>query len=244
MAIVFNSLFGSAQSKTAGSSLTMDPTDITVAAGDDIFYAFASDDAGSAFAVSLVFGTASITWTLEKEQINAGNVKSQLWRGNVTAGGTVGRIDNNWTGSITAKAAVAGWYSGVGTQDGTAGGTVTGGSVTVMQHSLVAAHTNDLIVGAGGWEGPNSDALSFFNSGYDLSSSAEVGQNGTTGGGDAGNISTNLIYAILSADSNGTDVLSSTNDNTRDAAGAGAVYSPAPATVTIPEVVMAPYQAA
>jgi hypothetical protein len=173
--------------------------------------------------VSLVFGTASITWTLEKEQINAGNVKSQLWRGNVTAEGTVGRIDNNWTGSITAKAAVAGWFSGVGTQDGTVGENNSPGDAPFWRHTTVAAQAGDLIIGTGGLEGPNGDNVVPGGS----PTGTEVAQDGTTGGSQPSNITVALIYAIPSSNTTSSDLLYADDlTSDRDAAGAGAVYSP------------------
>jgi len=226
VAVVFNALFGSNQSKTAGTSLNINPTDITVAAGDDIFLAYAGDDVGSAFGVT-DGGTASITWTLEKEQINAGNVKSQLWRGNVTAGGTLTDITISWTTNVTAKAAVAGWFSGVGTQDGTDGNSTSGG-VAVVDHDRLAFQNGDLVIGAGGHEGPGTDALGVTEGGEWTALAEEVGQDGTTGGGVASNIVVNLVYGIANADSVTGDFLLSNNSTAvRDSAGAGAVYSPA-----------------
>ncbi len=231
MAIVFNALFGSNQSKTAGTSLAINPTDITVAAGDDIFLAYAGDDGGSAFGVT-DGGTASITWTLEKEQINAGNVKTQFWRGNVTAGGTLTDLTISWTTNVTAKAAVAGWFSGVGTLDGTSGVNSATAICTVVDDATIGWESGDLVVGGAGYEGPGTDALNLIDNG--TLSDAEIGQNGTTGGGAASNIAVSLIYGIATATQDGTDVRVNNATNAQDNAGAGAVYSPAAAAAPGP----------
>lgn len=229
MAVAFNALFGSNQSKTAGTSLNINPTDITVATGDDIFLSYAGDDIGSAFGVT-DGGTASITWTQEKEQINTGAVKSQLWRGNATAGGTLTDITISWTTNVTAKAAVAGWFSGVGTRDYNDGQNATAADCFgVDVAGSTAWQAADLVISANGYEGPNGDDL-VFGGLNTTGETAEVGQNGTTGGGAASNITASLTYMIPTSDASAGDNRVGAHNNTssaRNNAGAGAVYSPA-----------------
>ena len=106
MVAVFDQLLGSNQSKTAGVSLVISPVSKTVTVGKTIFVAFASDDVGSAFGITDNLGnTYAQVGTTE---VVAGNVKTQLWRAPVTAGGSITTITVAWTTNITAKAAVAG----------------------------------------------------------------------------------------------------------------------------------------
>jgi len=229
MAISYLGTFGGSNgiaSKTAGTSLGPLNDSWTAAVGDDIFLSFYSDDGGSAHSVTHV-GTASITWTLEKEQINTGNVKSQLWRGNVTGAGTVTSITISWTTDVTAKGMIAGRYSGVGTSKGTDSST---GSVEQL-YCVIGSNVNwaadDLIVGAGGRERPGSDNLTITSDG-DIGSVAEVGQNGTTGAGAASNIVGHLIHGFgTGPGTSGFDWFASFNTNTGDGAVVGAVYAPA-----------------
>lgn len=223
MAVVYNGLFGSNQSKTAGVSLTINPADITLATGDDIFLAYAGDDVGSAFGMS-DSGTASITWTQEKEQIYTGNVKTQLWRGNCTSGGTLLDITISWTTDVTAKAAVAGWFSGVGTQDRVTGANSATARCTGL--STGAAQTGDLCISANGYEGPNGDDVVASNT-SGQGGSSEIGQNGTTSGGAASNVTVTLSYLVMNVDQDFQDLGALNNTSARDNAGAGAVYSPA-----------------
>lgn len=228
MAIVFNGLFGSNQDKTAGTVLSVTGS-ATLATGDDIFVAFASDDGGSAHGITDT-GTAAITWTLEKEQINTGNVKTQLWRGVCTSGGTLTNVQISWTTNVTAKAMVVGWFSGVGTQDANYG--ANGAGSTNFATTAGTWETNDLVVYAGGWERPSTDDLvpAISDAGE-----AEVGQDGTTGQGATSNITTVLCYQIAPASHSADGSIGSQNNtSTGDWAGAGAVYSPfAPAVPSI-----------
>jgi hypothetical protein len=233
MAIAFVQALLTGQSKTAETSLSLNTATKTVTAGNDIFVAFAADDVGSDFSVSDNLGN---TYALVKEQINAANVKTQLWRATIGGGGTLlDDITISWISNITAKAGVAGEFSGVGTLDGTMGLSGTGQQFSVARHEDTPWQNGDLLVGGGGWEGPGGDVLGEDSSGFTPSAEGEVGQDGTTGGGAASNIVVNLIYAIAAANSVANDALRSTNDNIRDVATAGAVYSPAAVTAIFHE---------
>lgn len=252
MAIVFNSLFGTAQSKTAGTSLNINPADITVAAADDIFLAYAGDDVGSAFGVTHG-GTASITWTLEKENIFATNAKAQLWRGLVTAGGTLTDITISWTTNVTAKAAVAGWFSGVGTLRNTAGGhngvspyhyiaTTTDEAGWVEDEISAGWFIGDLVVGTGAVESTSEAAYTGVTAGATWASGPTVvGSDSTIGAGAASNMTAVLSFGIASSDETTASAarIGADNGNNRDNASAGAIYSPS--VPKIPNVMMAPY---
>lgn len=204
MPIVNNAVTtNTAQSKTAGTSIVINNGDITVAAGDDIFVGYAGDDVGSAFGVSHA-GTASITWTQIRERINAAHSKAQLWRGVVTAGGTVTTVTVSWTTNVTAKAAVMAWFSGVGTQDTGTGspydntGTSNSGA-TVPSTATATWESGDLVVMVMACEA--SAAKETVNIGAWAQTTTETlaGSNGTSGGSDPSNMICGLGYSIVDA---------------------------------------------
>lgn len=233
MAITYNGLFGSNGSKTAGTSLVIDPVDITVATGDDLFMGFYSDDAGSAHGVTHA-GSASITWTQEGEEINVGVVKTQLWRGAVTAGGTLQSVTISWTTDVTAKGAVIGWYSGVGTRDDLViHQTDTGTSMNVYLESDGGWQIGDLVIGACGVESSNGFTMTTTETGTWTAAPTMVGQGGTTGGGSATNVCGNLGHGIADEASASGDALGMTHPTTgADKAAVAGVYSPAAAATT------------
>jgi len=228
MAIVYNGLFGTNNSKTSGNSFSITGLE-TVATGDDLFLAYARDHAGGSPVVTHT-GTASITWTLEKQAINSGNVLGELFRGNVTAGGTVIIITLSWGGAATvAKAGVVGWYSGVGTRDGESSSAAADAICGLVASSQVGWQVGDLVIGAGGYEGPGDDNITIGETGGTLDE-AEVGQDGTTGAGAASNITCILGHGLATSNSTSNDFFANNLTNSRDNAGAGAVYSPAGGT--------------
>jgi hypothetical protein len=231
MAITNNAVVNNtAQSKTAGTSLQINNDDITVAAGDDLFLAYAGDDVGSAFGVTHA-GTAAITWTQVKEQINVGNAKAQLWNGHVTAGGTVTSVTIAWTTNVTAKAAVLGWFSGVGTQD-TGTGSPYGASATGINQNAGAGtwETGDLLLAMTADEAANDAETPSPN--IEGGTGTMIGQDGTIGGGAASNMVCGFAYKIAAAA--GPEILGVSETNSRDYAAAGAVYSPAAVAVSDP----------
>lgn len=231
MAVTYNGLFGSNQSKTAGTSLAINPADITVATGDDIFVGWAGDVGGSAFGVT-DGGTATISWTEERVQTQGSDVEVRLWRGNVTAGGSLTDLTIAWTTNLTAKAAVAGWFSGVGTQDANYGGDDIGGN-SVAATIAGTWQIDDLAIAACGIEGAQ-DAETVTAGAFSDGGGTMVGQNGTTGGGAAANIVAALGYQVTTTNRSASAAIGFTFTNTRDASAAGAVYSPAAAATPVP----------
>ena len=229
MAITYNDVFGTANSKVSGTSITVTGLE-TVAVGDDLFVAVAWDAIPpTPILQGSHTGTASITWTLEKREVNAGDVETWLVRGNVTGAGTVLTVTISYTGAtgVTAKAAVVGWYSGVGTKDGTSADTGAG-TCTLVDSNQVGWQTDDLVIGAGGFEGPGTDDLTVSQLGATLTSLTEVGQDGTTGQGATSNITAILGHGFATGAHQASNALRAQNaTGSREKAGAGAVYSPA-----------------
>lgn len=231
-AAVFDQFVGSNMSKTSGTSLTISPSSITVTSGKTIFVAFASDDVGSGFGITDNLGN---TYTqVGSTATNAGNVKTQLWRAPVTSGGSITSIVIAWTTNITAKAAVAGEFSNFGSEnltdtDTNTANTVYGPGGPGASDGFACAD-GELWVGAIGWEAPNGDDLISTPGGSGPNGDAEAGQNGTTGGGTASNITAQLVYALNTTTASGTSCeLGGFNNtsSTRDGAGVGAIYNAA-----------------
>lgn len=232
MAAAFVQLVQWNSNKTAGTSLVLNQVSgpaPSVTVGNDIFATFAHDDGGTGYGITHA-GTAAITWTLEDSNLNAGNVAVKLYRGAVTGSGTVTSITLSWTTNVTAKAGWAAEYSGVGTRSTTgAGGTGTGTTATGITSKTVPK--NGLAVVCVGFEDTNLEtyaagAASGTPSLTVLTASAG-GYSGTSGGGDAGNITVGQLYAIGSAASDSTGFNGTGTDNTSaDWAGCGACYNP------------------
>ena len=217
-AIAHKANFGTNQSKTAGTSIAVTGSQ-AVTTDDDIFVSYAGDDVGSSFSVTDNLGN---TYGLEKEQINTGNVKGQLWRASVTNAGTLTTVTISWTTNVTAKAAVVSIFTGVASAKNFSGGANTQFDTCVLIENQTFA-AGDLWIGTAAWECPGTDAivpLADFPTG-----GTESGQAGTTGAGDASNITCQQTYAIMSAGND--DMYVRNNTSGRDAAGAGAGYSPA-----------------
>lgn len=231
MAVAFVQSLGSNQSKTAGTSLAIAVASLTVTAGNDIFVAFASDDVGSNYSVTDNLGN---TYSQVSEAVNAGNVKAQLWRATGITGGTLTSITISWTTNATAKAMVAGEYSGIGAQDNVQTLTAAGASsISVHDNNTNAVQSGDIMVGAAGWERPGSDNLTT-NTVPGVWTGVEVAQNGTTGGGATSNIAVQLLHAILLADDSSNVWTANEITAAADAATVGAAYSPAGAVVAAP----------
>lgn len=219
MAAVFDQLLGSNQSKTAGTSLVISPSSKTVTVGKTIFVAYAGDDVGSAFGITDNLGNA---YSLVKEQIQTGKVKTQLWAAPVTVGGSITSITVAWTTNVTAKAAVAGEFSNFFTLRLTDGVNGSSGSTTAILDK--AFFIGELWVGACGVE-DDVKATMGGTTGTPSQTVVEVSANGTTGGSSASNIFVTLGYILINANSTSNGSLGGVNSGTQDNAGAGAIYN-------------------
>lgn len=222
MSAVFDQFIGSNQSKVAGTSLIITPVAITVTVGKTIFLAYAGDDVGSAFGVTDSLGN---TYSLIKEQINTGDVKTQLWSAPVTTGGLLATITVAWTTNVTAKAAVAGEFSNFGTQRLIEGNSANGNN-TIAISATNSFFNNELWIGACGVE-DDAESNMTNSMGTPTQSSIQVASNGTTGGSAASNIFVSLGYVLINADSTATGLdFRGVGGNNIDNAGAGAIYNP------------------
>lgn len=229
MAASFDQLLGSNNSKTAGTSLTISPSSKTVTVGRTIFVAYAGDDVGSAFGITDNLGN---TYTQVKEQINAGNVKTQLWAAPVTVGGSITSITIAWTTNVTAKAAVAGEFSSFGSQRLTDGANASNTLTTAINSS--SFFNGELWVGALGVEDDVAAVAEGAGTGIPNQTAHDAGSDGTTGGGSASNISVTLSYILIGADSVSPGALVGSNSGSQDSAGAGAIYNNAAASKAFP----------
>ena len=211
----------SGNSKTAGTSLSITGSK-SMTTGNDIFLAFASDDAGTSHSVAAT--GATVTWSLETTQTNTGNVVSRLWRGTITAGGTLTDITVSWTSNVTAKMASSAEFSGVGTQSATGGANAAGNSCADAANTLPA---NGLAVACLAFEDTNTGTFDPAASGTPSITDVIDLKNGTTGGGSASNITGALAHGIgVSSDSTGFQTVASSTLGAADNAGAGARYNP------------------
>lgn len=221
MAVAFVQSLGSAQSKTAGTSLATS-TSLTLTAGNVVVVAFAADDVGSAFSCSDNLGN---TYALQKTTVNAGHCKVLLFSGPVVTGGTLTAITVQWTTNVTAKAVAAGEFSGVdSTVIQTDGATASSANVT--GGSTIDPVSGDLVVLAGAAEDnfPDLTVSTVMScSPATLTSNGKVDANGTDGGGSASNISAALWYGIVNA--GGTDTTPSGSFGVAGEVNAGAAAS-------------------
>jgi hypothetical protein len=203
------------QSKTAGTSLAITGS-LTVTSGNFLAVAFASDDVGSGYSVTDNLGN---TYTQAGSTITqAGSVKTMLFVAPVTTGGTLTTQTVSWTTNATAKAAVSGEFSGLGTTYQT-NGLATAGAFTCQCFTGTPPDTiptGGIGIGACGWEGPNGDTITASGGATVL-----VGHLGTTGGGAVSNITAALVYNTTA----GQTFLASADSTSRANAGVGVGYN-------------------
>jgi hypothetical protein len=233
----FGGLLGSNESKTAGTSLAVTISSTNLVVGDLVVVGFGADDTALAPSVTDT-GTAAITWqTVSEGQVGLQGVMASCLEGQVTVAGTITGVTVSWTGSTTAKAAVVGYWHDVAFPFHTVGLSTrnqasASSQVCIQGDDGVNWSNGDLLVGVCGWEGPNGDVLGASSAG-DVSGATEVGQNGTIGGGAAGNASVCLIYGTATAAGASTDQLIATSDNARSTSGCGASYGSAAAAAEV-----------
>lgn len=228
MAVTLKGTLGQAQSKTAGTTLAITGS-ITVAVGDDIFIAYAGDLGGGVTSYSKT-GTAALgTLSIESTLGGGGNI-SQLIRIPVTAAGTVTGITLTH-GSVTARAAVAGHYGGVGSRLGDHT-YARAGSASILSPDYIGGTpttftipSGSLVVAAHGYEGVSGDFISLNCAGMSPNTPTTVGSVATSGGGAASNISVRGYHLLTDAD--GTNERLYTAIGARNNVGVSAWYEPA-----------------
>jgi hypothetical protein len=146
---------GSAQSKTAGTSLAV-TTNAAVASGDDIIVAFAADPSAT---VSSVSDSAGNTYNQAVDVSNSGDVRTYIFAAyNVNALSSGSTITINHA-SVSARAAVVSAFRGLANSavlDQTHTGTGSSTSPTSGATSTTT-QADELLIGAIGMEGPNVD---------------------------------------------------------------------------------------
>lgn len=226
MAIGFVQALGTAQSKVAGTSLVISPASKTVTVGNSIFVGFSLDDAGAS-AISVIDNLGN-TYTVPTlaDVTNSGAVRSQLWKAPVTTGGSITSITIGWTGSITAKAGVAGEFSGVGAENNIAFGqgvARTDGFSNAGQSSATFID-GGAIIGVWGVEDDVPAVGEGRVNGTPSQTVHEVGSIGTSGGASASNISATLGYILFTGTGTGTCTLLAVLSGNQNSAGTGSTY--------------------
>jgi hypothetical protein len=186
---------GSAQSKTAGTSLAV-TTNAAVAAGDDIMVAFAADPAAT---VSSVSDSAGNTYNEAISATNSGNVITYIFAAyNVNALPSGGTITINHA-SVTARAAVVSVFRGLANSavvDQTHTGTGSSTSPTSGATSTTT-QADELLIGGIGMEGPNVDNPGTWSNSF--TDGLRLGTSFGSSSGDATDITACLGWRIVGA---------------------------------------------
>jgi hypothetical protein len=147
---------GSAQSKTAGTTLAV-TTSAAVTAGDDIIVTFATDPAGAVSSVS----DGTNTYSQVVDVTNSGNVRTMIYAAyNVNALGSGATITITHT-SVTARVAQVMVFHGLANSsvvDQTKTATGTSASTHSSGATSTTTQASELLIGVAGREGPNMDA--------------------------------------------------------------------------------------
>jgi hypothetical protein len=186
---------GSAQSKTAGTSLAVTTT-AAVVAGDDIMVAFAADPAAT---VSSVGDSAGNTYNEAISVTNSGDVVTYIFAAydvNALSSGSTITINH---ASATARAAVVSVFRGLANSavlDQTHTGTGSSTSPTSGATSTTT-QADELLIGAIGMEGPNVDCPGTWS--YSFTDGLRLGTSfGSSSGGDT-DITVGLGWRIVGA---------------------------------------------
>lgn len=137
----FVNFIGESQTKGNGTTEVMSGAEITngvVSTGDTVFVSF-HGDTGMTTTPTIAHVGSSITWTTEEDANNSGNVRTMLFRGEVTAGGTITSITVSWTTNIAARVMQAARYRFVGATSATSAQVTGNGSVTALDMLSVPA---------------------------------------------------------------------------------------------------------
>jgi len=184
---------GSAQSKTAGTSLAI-TTNAAVAAGDDILIAFAADPAA---AVSSATDSAGNAYSNVADVTGADNVRTTILAAyDVTALPSGSAITLNHA-SATARAAVANVFRGL--DDDAVLDRINTGSGSGTSPSSGATSTttqaNELLIGAIATEGPHNDPPGVWLNSF--TEGSRLGTNFGSTGGDDTDVTVSLGWRIV-----------------------------------------------
>ncbi len=214
----------SGASKTKGTSLALTGA-VAVTAGDDIFVAFAADPGGGPYTATDNLGNS---YAIQEWTTYSRSVDSLLFRAQNILGGILTQITIVGSAVVTAKAAVAGEFGGVGLGHAGLGGQSNNGYCWY----IYANHADDipaggLAVGAAAFEESGSDTiLAGVPLGTPRITNYVVGQAGTTGQGDRTNMTVALVYALAPGyDNNYQGIAFLQSGRARESSGAGGVYA-------------------
>jgi len=211
----------SAQNKTSDNSLVLSGSK-TITVGNDLFVAWAGDTGGSAYGCGDNLGN---TYSIIQETLNAGAVRTILFRAPITVGGTLTTVTVSWTTNITAKGATIAEFSGVGQSRTLATGTTGSGTFVAATVGGETLPVGGLAIGALGVEAPNT--FTAVSAGTPAVTSVNAGQTNTSGGSTASNIGVGLYYAIgPTTEPSEFFQLAGTSVSANNA-GAGGIYYPA-----------------
>jgi len=217
-AITYVGDIGSAISKTSGNTLAITTTK-SVAAGDDIIIAYATDpNQNLSFTLS---DSAGNTYNQAAVSINSGQLRAYIFAAynvNALPSGSTITIDSGV--AVTAKAAVASVFRGlaeIGVLDKTSTGENDASDTASSGATPVTTQADELLIGAVGTEGPQGDSAGTWGNSF-----TPGPRIGTTGGGDDSNITVSMGYRIVSA--TGAYTASKTEMTARDHASAIATF--------------------
>lgn len=137
----FVNFIGESQTKGNGTTEVMSGAEIVngvVSTGDTIFVNF-HGDTGMTTTPTIACVGATVSWTTESDANNSGNVRTMLFRGEVTSGGTLTSITVSWTTNIAAKVMQAARYRFVGTTAATSTALTGTGAPTATDQLTVPA---------------------------------------------------------------------------------------------------------
>ena len=230
------------QEKVNDATLTLSAIGTpTVTVGNKIFVAFCTDSQAGTN-VSTLTDNLGNAYEEAAPARQLTDFTTFCWFAPVTVGGTLTSISLTLTNSNTAKAGVAGEYTGVDTWNGVEGSESASNSTTVAATPPASANydlsSGQMLVGALGSEGPDGDTYTGISGGSPARTPSIRRKLGTTGGGPGSNVTVALVDVI--ADVAITDhKLSATISNARDNAGNGAIFNAAAGAALIHEPLVA-----
>jgi hypothetical protein len=186
---------GAATAKTSGTSLVINTT-ASVAAGDDIIIAYATDPNANIPPIS-VTDAAGNTYNEVGLALNSGQLRTYIFAAyDVNALSAGSDITITASAAVTARAAVVSVFRGLADEeplDQTSTG--TGSSATPSSGATsTTTETDELLIGAIGTEGPDGDTAGTWDDSFTAGPRL-----GTTGGTADTNITVSLGYRIVSA---------------------------------------------
>ena len=188
-----------AQSKTNETTLNITVPTGGWAVNSSVIIVASIDSSLNQF-VSTITDTAGNTYVNDSTADNTNNVRTEVWSSHdivaLAAGNT---ITITWNVAADAKAAIAANFTGLvptSTEDFSQTNTGTDTSPQVNNTTQNTAQADELIIGGYGGEGPNGD---IWGDPTTLSDENIIAKIGTTGGQAVSNITSFMLYRIVSS---------------------------------------------